>query len=101
VGEPESKEIGGLLLSKNADQEEHAMDDAVHATHIAFHQRFDALKAQISQVHTLWLQAQDFARQHELIAQARALLAEVHTVLEEFRASWSRLHPEEGQSSMP
>jgi hypothetical protein len=86
-------------MSKHADHKKHVIDDAVHATHIALHQRFDALKAQLGEIHTLWrhaVVAKDFARQHELIAQERALLAEVHTVLEAFRASWARLHPEEG-----
>ena len=80
------------------------MDDALHATDIALHQRFDALKAQIGQIHTAWQQtvaAKDFARQHALIAQKRALLAEVHTVLEAFQASWARLHPEEEDRSVP
>jgi hypothetical protein len=27
------------------------MDDALHAAHSALHQRFDALKAQIGQIH--------------------------------------------------
>ena len=80
------------------------MDDAVHATHIALHQRFDVLKAQLGQIHTRWqraLAAKDFARQHELIAQERALLAEVHTILEEFRASWARLETEEEGRRVP
>jgi len=80
------------------------MDDAAHATHIALHQRFNALKDQIAQIHTRWQHAvavKDFARQGELIAQERALIAEAHTIMEEFRASWARLHPEAGQSSTP
>ena len=59
-------------MSKDTDRDEHAAHDAVHATHIALHQRFDALKAQLDEIHTLWrqaLEAKDFARQHELIAQ--------------------------------
>jgi hypothetical protein len=91
-------------MSKHADEKEHAMDDAIHATHIALHQRFDALKAQIGAIHTAWQQAvavQDFARQRELIAQERALLVEVHTVLEAYQASLARLHPAQEDRSMP
>jgi len=43
----------------------------------------------------------DFARQHELIAQERALIAEAHTVLEAFQARWTRLHPEADNRRMP
>jgi len=66
------------------------MDEALHATHITLHQRFDTLKAQLGQIHTLWQQAvaaRDFRRQQELIAQERELLAEVHKVLEAFQLS--------------
>jgi hypothetical protein len=80
------------------------MDDALHATHRALHQRFDALKAQLSQIHTLWqhaVAAKDFPRQKALIAQERALLADVHTVLEAFQASIAQLHPEEADRSSP
>ena len=91
-------------MSKNADHKEYMIDDAAHATHIALHQQFDAIKDQITQIHTLWRRARaakDFARQHELIAQERALIAEAHTVLEAFQASWARLHPEEEDRSAP
>jgi|GraSoiStandDraft_57_1057295.scaffolds.fasta_scaffold576236_1 hypothetical protein len=91
-------------MSKNADHEEHAIDDAAHATHIALHQRVDALKDQIAQIHTRWKHAvavQDFARQRELIAQERALIAEAHTILEAFQASWIRLHPEAENRRVP
>jgi hypothetical protein len=37
-------------MSKHADHKEHVIDDAVHVAHIALHQRFDALKAQLGQV---------------------------------------------------
>ena len=80
------------------------MDEAMYATHQALHQRFDALKAQLGEIHTLWQQARaakDFARQHALIAQERALIADVHTVLEAFKASWAHLHPEAEDRSMP
>jgi hypothetical protein len=90
-------------MPKNADHQEHVIDDAAHAAHIALHQRFDTIKDQIAQIHTRWKHAisvKDFARQHELIEQERALIAEAHTLLEAFRASWARLHPE-GQHSIP
>ena len=74
------------------------MDEALHATHIALHQRFDALKTQIHEIHTAWQQAvavKDFPRQKALIAQERALFAEVHTVMEAFKASIAQLHAAE------
>ena len=80
------------------------MDEALHTTHIALHQRFDALKAQIGQIHTLWQQAveaQDFPRQKELIAQERVLLAEVHKVMEAFHVSIGHLHPEAEDQRSP
>ena len=91
-------------MSKHADQQEHMRDDAVHAAHIALHQRFDALKDQLAQIHTHWKHAiavKDFARQHALIAQERAMIEEAHTILEEFRASWTQLHPEAEDRSAP
>jgi len=91
-------------MSKDADHEDHPMDEAMYATQQALPQRFDALKAQLDQIHTRWRQAvvaKDFARQHTLIAQERALSAQVHTVVEAFKASWACLQAEEEDRSMP
>src|SRR5262249_5370638 len=91
----------GKLLEK---REGNIMDDTAHAAHTALHQRFDALKAELDQIHTAWQQAvvaRNFARQRALIAEERVLIAKAHTILEAFRANWARLHPEEDEQRRP
>ena len=39
-------------MPNNANHQEHVRDDAAHTAHIALHQRFDAIKDQIAQIHT-------------------------------------------------
>jgi hypothetical protein len=67
--------------------EEIMMDDALHVEHVAFHERFRTLTAQIHTIHEAREaahQAQDHERQATLFQQEHALLTEVHDLISTF-----------------